>query len=172
MSYPYLRNEADNEWDALAIAQHHGLPTRLLDWTGNPLVALWFALFDQPHEEFKPVVWCYSFSEDKIVDSKTGYPFEQKSTLVFQPRHISNRIASQDGWFTSHYYKEATNTFTDMMRKKGANSHLLKVEIVFKHGSSATEMLKELDAYGINSYYIFPGLDGLCKFIDWKSRLG
>jgi hypothetical protein len=109
LSYPLLQNKSYTNWDILAIAQHQGLPTRLLDWTGNPLIALWFALFNQPKEPPVRVVWCYSFKQSEIVNPKSGPPFSQQKTLVYQPKHIATRIVSQNGWFTSHYYKKDNN---------------------------------------------------------------
>jgi hypothetical protein len=47
----YVHHLPRNDWESLAIAQHHGLPTRFMDWTTNPLVALYFAARETEADE-------------------------------------------------------------------------------------------------------------------------
>ena len=48
----YIKAKPQNDWEWMAIAQHHGLPTRLLDWSYNPLVAAFFACLSEPEEAY------------------------------------------------------------------------------------------------------------------------
>src|ERR1700686_3047090 len=66
-SAAYLDATNRDDWDMLAIAQHHGMATRLLDWTDNPLVALWFAV-REGSQQSDSVVWCFPFVNDDIAD--------------------------------------------------------------------------------------------------------
>jgi hypothetical protein len=66
LSIPYIRNSPKNDWEWISIAQHHGLPTRLLDWSTNPLAALYFAIEKTKPKDGDSVVWNLEPDENDI----------------------------------------------------------------------------------------------------------
>lgn len=55
--FKYHLSDNGNPWYLYALMQHHGLPTRLLDWTRSPLVSLYFALTQDSSEDCSAIVW-------------------------------------------------------------------------------------------------------------------
>lgn len=153
------------EWDWLGLAQHHGLETRLLDWTENPLVALYFA-FDKCGAAFRDncIIWMLRMPRAQIiVPSSNTSPFSVKSTKIFRPTIVSHRMTAQAGWFSAHKFVSSGQQFIALEKNKAYKESLARLEVRLSPGSVLTFLAR----VGISPVSLFPDLDGLCRHLNY-----
>lgn len=157
----FLSGNHDDDWELLVSAQHYGLATRLLDWSSNPLAALWFACASESRSD--GYLYCLDTS-DLIIPPGKG-PFNLGKTRVFRPRMNNARIVAQHGWFTAHCYSSGTEGFVRLEHNKVIKHQIVEVVIPELYKKS---LLKSLDRHGTSYRTLFPDLEGLCKYVTWK----
>lgn len=190
-SVPFLSKPLDkkNDWEVLFFMQHYGIPTRLLDWTENPFIALYFALTSAPYKvlsgkrEYEedasiwvldPVIWNqealkdFSYSkgilsvEDHFINSyKPRTPFDniRERPVALFGTHNSSRIVSQRGVFTV-FGKKIQPLEKTYLEDSFPQDCLIKLNFPKKEIQS---FLNSLDSIGITDSVVYPDLEGLAK---------
>jgi hypothetical protein len=174
-SRPYLTERPTSEWEWLFLMQHHRLPTRLLDWSQSPLVALYFALFDKDakHESKDAALWVLdpielnrsaghrrlfelellAFDVDDILDSYLPNEVNPNApanpVAAIGPRN-SPRMVAQTGTFT------ITHAEPLAIQNVGAGSHVWRLVIP---AAAKPTLREELGLLGITEDLLFPDLD-------------
>ncbi|MHC2993701.1 FRG domain-containing protein [Pontibacter sp. HJ8] len=176
----------DSVWNWLAVAQHHGLPTRLLDWTYSPYVALHFATEDLSKYSEDGVIWCVDYvksNEFLPLSLKTAINEEgsnvftpemlqpvcsslkelallqQEEFLVFlEPPSLDARIVHQYALFSLMSTAQAN------MGKWLENHPELFFRVIIPAGLK-WEIRDKLDQANITERVLFPGLTGLSQWL-------
>lgn len=175
----------DSVWNWLALGQHRGLPTRLLDWTYSPLVALHFATEDPADFDTDGIIWCVNFVEaNKRLPARLKEILEQESSetftvemlaeigtlrefdalghdpfLVFvEPPAIDRRILNQFALFC--LMSSPTAVVDDWLRRHPDLCRSVRIPAALKW-----EIRDKLDQANVNERVLFPDLDGLSRWL-------
>jgi hypothetical protein len=180
---PELLRGGRSSWEALSILQHHGIPTRLLDWTESFAASLFFALTGD--DDSVPDVWIVNgfrlnqaagvakrgriplagidlfpdYEESFVrVDDRRKWPY--RKPVFVQIPWSSERVTAQQGFFTIH--PDATPL------DEACPRWVRKVEIPRDAVAGARRFL---EITGVNEYVLFPDLQGLGNFLRDRYRL-
>ena len=185
--------ERDTEWHWLSIAEHHGLPTRLINWSYSPMVALHFATENLSKYDVNGAVWKVNYSQVHDVLQK-----KQKDTLdehgskifnvdtlaasiptlkeldnfhannfeiavFFEPPAIDDRIVNQFAYFSA--LSDPYMTMNDWFELPHVKKANIDIQKIIIPFKLKMEIRDKLDQCNINERILFPVLDGLSSWL-------
>jgi hypothetical protein len=192
--YAY-RNAApgDSLWNWLALAKHHGLPTRVLDWTFSPYVAMHFATETLDMFDLDGVIWSVDYVRTNqllpdrlkaILEAEDSNVFtaemlgqaagtlgdfdslsDDEFVVFFEPPSLDDRIVNQYALFS--LMSSPTSTLDRWLADKPELFRRIVIPASLKW-----EMRDKLDQANITERVLYPGLDGLSQWLKryYKTR--
>ena len=177
-----------SDWHWLALAQHHGLPTRLLDWTYSPYVAMHFATELMSDMEHDGMIWCVDFNKaTSFLPQHLHQILAEEYSMVFTVDMLSRAVANLKALDA---LREAQGEFVVFIEPPSLDPRIVNQFALFSLMSSPTAKLHEwletrpdlcfkviipheikwevrdkLDQANISERMLYPGLDGTCRWL-------
>lgn len=184
----YLTTPSDDYVHWAEYAQHFGVPTRLFDWSSNPLVALYFCCKNNPNTP--GVVWVLNqknYERITVPNQNLSHPIKDRITcikellegksdlnypIIYTPSYVDSRMSAQGSYFMVWGKKE--EPLDKLIPKSITNSIELNENTCLWQfnvpANNKKKILRSLDDIGINEKTLFPGLDGIGRYIENKFR--
>jgi hypothetical protein len=162
LASPFVdRSAVSSDWDWLFVAQHHGLPTRLLDWTTNPLVSAYFACQPSPRGKRNGEIIAIEAASVPSIDTRIApSPFGLVKPGLVYPTALAARISAQRGLFSIHPQPDKPwilKNKTDRFDIPAAQKEIL---------------LGFLAGVGVDAAMVMADMDGLASNLRWRYRTG
>lgn len=190
-SHIYLDRPVSDDWDYLFLMQHFGIPTRLLDWTENPFIALYFAA-TRAHKEKNghyandAAVWILNAEEwNKTILKHVGYgggiismgdealkgyasaEVMNNDPVAIYGTHSNKRIVAQRGVFT--IFGKNMNAIENIYSKNRSFKQSCLTKIIIEK-ENIDSVISSLLSIGYTDSVVFPDLEGLGKEIKRKFK--